>query len=68
MCAPASNNAVLRAASHLVVFVPGQRLGGEDEPVLLGPSLHDPDVVDGQPALPDHLRGSADASESSHHW
>lgn len=44
------------AASHLVVFVPGQRLGGEHKPVFLRSSLHDPDVVDGQPALPDHLR------------
>lgn len=43
------------AASHLVIFVPGQGLGGEHKPVLLGSSLHDPDVVDGQPALPDHL-------------
>lgn len=41
--------------SHLVVFVPGQRLCGEDKPVLLRSSLHDADVVDGQPALPDHL-------------
>lgn len=44
------------AASHLVVFVPGQGLCGEHKPVLLRSSLHDPDVVDGQPALPDHLR------------
>lgn len=43
------------AAAHLVVFVPGQGLGGEDEPVLLGSALHDADVVDGQPALPDDL-------------
>lgn len=43
-------------ASHLIIFVPGQGLGGEDKPVLLGSSLHDADVVDGQPALPDHLR------------
>lgn len=41
--------------SHLVILVPGQGLGGEHEPVLLGSSLHDADVVDGQPALPDHL-------------
>lgn len=41
--------------SHLLVFVPGQRLGGQDEPVLLGASLHDADV-DGQPAFPDHLQ------------
>lgn len=42
--------------THLIVLVPGQRLGGEDKPVLLGSSLHDADVVNGQPALPDHLR------------
>lgn len=43
------------AASHLVIFVPGQRLCGEHKPVLLRSPLHDPDVVDGQPAFPDHL-------------
>lgn len=44
-----------QAGSHLLVLVPGERLGGQDEPVLLGASLHDADV-DGQPAFPDHLR------------
>lgn len=46
--------------TRLVIFVPGQGLGGEDEPVLLGSSLHDADVVDGQPALPDHLKKHTD--------
>lgn len=45
----------MAAAAHLVVFVPGQGLGGEDEPVLLCSALHDANVVDGQPALPDDL-------------
>lgn len=42
--------------SHLIILVPGQTLGGEYKPVLLGASLHDADVINGQPALPDHLR------------
>ena len=42
--------------SHLIILVPGQRLGGEDEPILLGSSLHDADVVDGQPAFTNDLR------------
>ena len=50
--------------THLIVLVPGQRLGGEDKPVLLGSSLHDADVVDGQPALPDHLRNDRQKAKS----
>lgn len=41
--------------THLIILVPGQGLGREDEPVLFGSPLHDADVVDCQPALPDHL-------------
>lgn len=57
----------MRAASYLVVFVPGQRLCGEHKPVLLGSSLHDADVVDGQPALPDHLRDAQTHHNDSNH-
>lgn len=41
---------------YLLVLVPGERLGRQHEPVLLGAALHDADVVDGQPAPADHLR------------
>lgn len=44
-----------RGVAHLVVFEPGEALGGQHEPVLLGSSLHDADVVDGQPAFADDL-------------
>lgn len=44
-----------RGAAHLVVFEPGEALGGQHEPVLLGSSLHDADVVDSQPAFADDL-------------
>lgn len=49
-------------SSHLLIFVPGQRLGGQDKPVLLGASLHDADV-DGEPAFADHLCGEVDGAE-----
>lgn len=49
-----TNSEQTDSESHLLVFVPGQRLGGQDEPVLLGAPLHNADV-DGQPAFPDHL-------------
>ena len=55
-----------RVCTRLVIFVPGQGLGGEDEPVLLGSSLHDADVVDGQPALPDHLTNTQTIMESDY--
>ena len=42
--------------AHLLILVPGERLGRQHEPVLLGAALHDADVVDGQPAPADHLR------------
>ena len=41
---------------HLLIFVPGERLGRQHEPILLGAALHDADVVDGQPTPADHLR------------
>lgn len=41
--------------THLIILEPGQALSGQHEPVLLGPALHDADVVDGQPALADDL-------------
>lgn len=41
---------------YLIIFVPGQRLSSQDEPVLFGSALHDADVVDGEPAFTDHLR------------
>lgn len=43
--------------TYLVILVPGQILGGQHKPILLGAPLHDTDVVDGQPALPDDLEG-----------
>ena len=57
-CAGENNHHFTRVwtASHLIVFIPGQRFCGEDKPVLLGSSLHDADVVDGQPTFPYHLR------------
>lgn len=48
----------LTVSTHLVVFEPGEALGGQHEPVLLGSSLHDADVVDSQPAFADDLEGS----------
>lgn len=42
-------------ATHLLVLVPGQRLSRQHKPVLLGATLHQADVVDGQPAPADHL-------------
>lgn len=44
-------------ATHLIILVPGEVLRCQDKPILLGATLHDPNVVDGEPALPDHLRG-----------
>lgn len=44
-------------ATHLIVLIPGEVLCCQDKPVLLGATLHDPNVVDGEPALPDDLRG-----------
>ena len=43
--------------THLVIFVPGQILGGQHKPILLGAPLHDANIVDSQPALPDDLGG-----------
>lgn len=43
------------SATHLLVLVPGQRLSRQHKPVLLGATLHQADVVDGQPAPADHL-------------
>lgn len=46
----------VRACVHyLIIFVPGQGLSSQDEPVLFSSALHDADVVDGQPAFTDHL-------------
>lgn len=42
-------------SAHLVVFEPGQALGGQHKPVLLRSALHDADVIDGQPALTNDL-------------
>lgn len=39
----------------LLVLVPGQILGREDEPIVPGASLHDAQVGDGHVALADHL-------------
>lgn len=57
---------ILKASykAHLVILEPGQALCGQHEPVLLRSSLHDADVIDGQPALPDHLTIKADASQT----
>lgn len=41
---------------YLIVFVPGQSLCGQDEPVLFGSALHDADVVDGEPTFANHLQ------------
>ena len=41
--------------THLLILEPGETLRGEDEPVVPAPALHDPEVVDGHVALPDHL-------------
>lgn len=46
---------------YLLVFEPGQRLCGQDEPVVFGAPLHDADV-DGEPASTDHLHGAAHRS------
>ena len=43
-----------RKPPYLLIFIPGERLGRQDEPVVLGSSLHDTDV-DGEPASADHL-------------
>lgn len=45
----------LLSVAHLVVFEPGQALGGQHKPVLLRSALHDADVIDGQPALTNDL-------------
>lgn len=59
---------ILKASykAHLVILEPGQALGGQHEPVLLRSSLHDADVIDGQPALTDHLMIKPDASHHKH--
>lgn len=44
-------------ATHLIILVPGEVLCCQDKPILLGATLHDPNVVDGEPALSDDLRG-----------
>jgi hypothetical protein len=41
--------------THLIILVPGQILSSQHKPVLLGASLHDADVVDGQPPLSNDL-------------
>lgn len=43
-----------KTQNYLLVFKPGQGLGSEDKPVVLGPSLHDTDVYV-EPASADHL-------------
>lgn len=43
---------------HLIILEPGKALSREDEPVLLGSTLHNADVADGQPALPYNLQSS----------
>lgn len=45
------------ALTHLIILVPGQILSSQHKPVLLGAPLHDTNVIDGQPALPDDLEG-----------
>lgn len=42
-------------SSYLIVLVPWEVLSRQDEPVLFGATLHDANVVDGEPALADHL-------------
>lgn len=44
-------------ATHLIILVPGEVLRCQDKPILLGATLHDPNVIDGEPALSDDLRG-----------
>lgn len=51
--------------THLLILVPGQRLGGQHKPVLLGAALHEADVVDGQPAPADHLRGTGCSEDNA---
>lgn len=43
---------------HLIILVPSKALSCEDEPVFFGSTLHNPDVADGQPALPYNLQSS----------
>ena len=45
----------LFAYTYLLVLEPGERLRGEDEPVVAAAALHDPQVVDRHVALADHL-------------
>lgn len=47
----------VKGSSHLVILKPRQAFRCEHKPVFLGPTFDDADVVDGQPALPDYLRG-----------
>lgn len=44
-------------ATHLIILVPGEVLRCQDKPILLGATLHDPNVIDGEPALSNDLRG-----------
>lgn len=43
---------------HLIIPEPWQALCSENKPVLLGPTFHDADVADGQPALAYDLHNS----------
>ena len=42
--------------ADLFILVPGDVLGGEDEPVIPAAPLHDSQVVDRHVAFPDHLQ------------
>lgn len=52
------------SVAYLIIFIPGQAFGSQDEPVPLGASFHDPNVADGEPALADHLQDSTSQQRS----
>lgn len=52
---PLKHSKATEDSTHLVVLEPGQALSSQHKPVLLGSSLHDADVVDGQPAFANDL-------------
>lgn len=33
--------------THLIIFVPGQILSGQDKPIFLRSSFHDANIIDG---------------------
>ena len=47
--------------AHLLVFEPGEALGGQVEPEEVRAALHEAEVLDREPPAPDHLRARATA-------